>query len=44
MHTGFDFDFLQPNNLIHYPVNESTVNGAQVIVKNYRVAGHSRRT
>lgn len=40
MHTGFDFDFRDPSNLIHYPVNESMVNGAQVIVTNYSVAGH----
>lgn len=40
MHTGFDFDFRDPSDLIHYPVNESMVNGAQVIVTNYKVAGH----
>jgi ABC-type transport system involved in multi-copper enzyme maturation permease subunit len=40
MHTGFNFDFRDPSDLIHYPVNESMVNGARVIVKNYSVAGH----
>jgi hypothetical protein len=40
MHTSFDFDFRDPSDLIHYPVNESMVNGAQVIVTNYSVAGH----
>lgn len=40
MHTGFDFDFRDTSNLIHYPVNESMVNHAQVIVKSYDVAGH----
>jgi hypothetical protein len=40
MHTSFDFDFRDPSDLIHYPVNESMVNGAQVIVKNYGVVGH----
>jgi hypothetical protein len=37
---GVDFDFRDPSDLIHYPVNESTVNGAQVLIKNYGVAGH----
>jgi hypothetical protein len=40
VHTGFDFDFCDPSDLIEYPVNESMVNGAQVIIKNYSVAGH----
>jgi hypothetical protein len=40
MHTGFDFDFRDPSDLLHYPVNELMVNGAQLIVTNYRVAGH----
>ena len=40
MHTGFDFNFRDPSNLIHYPVNESIVNGAQVLIKNYNVVGH----
>lgn len=35
-----DFDFRDPSGLIHYPVNESTVNGAHVLIKNYNVAGH----
>lgn len=37
---GVDFDFRDPNDLIHYPVNESTVSGARVVIKNYSVAGH----
>ena len=37
---GVDFDFRDPSDLIHYPVNESTVNGAHVLIKNYSVAGH----
>jgi hypothetical protein len=37
---GVDFDFRDPSDLIHYPVNESTVDGAQVLIKNYSVAGH----
>jgi ABC-type transport system involved in multi-copper enzyme maturation permease subunit len=37
---GVDFDFRDPSGLIHYPVNESTVNGAHVLIKNYNVAGH----
>jgi hypothetical protein len=37
---GVDFDFRDPSGLIHYPVNESTVNGAHVLIKNYSVAGH----
>jgi hypothetical protein len=40
MHTGFDFDFRDPSDLIHYPVNELMVNGAQVLIKNYSVVGH----
>ena len=40
MHTSFDFDFRDPSDLIHYPVNELMVNGAQVLVRNYAVAGH----
>ena len=40
MHTGFDFDFRDPSDLIHYPVNESMMNGAQVLVRNYSVGGH----
>ena len=37
---GVDFDFRDPSDLIHYPVNESTVNGAHLLIKNYSVAGH----
>ena len=33
-------DFRDPSDLIHYPVNESTVNDAHVLIKNYSVAGH----
>jgi hypothetical protein len=40
MHTAFDFNFRDPSDLIHYPVNESMMNGVQLIVKNYSVAGH----
>ena len=40
MHTGFEIDFRDPNDLTHYPVNESMVNGAQVLIRNYSVAGH----
>src|SRR6185437_5220927 len=29
---GVDFDFRDPSGLIHYPVNESTVNGAHVLI------------
>jgi len=37
---GVDLDFRDPSGLIHYPVNEPTVNGAHVLIKNYNVAGH----
>lgn len=37
---GVDFDFRDPSDLIHYPVYESMVNGAHVLIKNYSVAGH----
>jgi ABC-type transport system involved in multi-copper enzyme maturation permease subunit len=37
---GVDFDFRDPSDVIHYPVNESTVSGVQVLIKNYSVAGH----
>jgi hypothetical protein len=37
---GVDFDFRDPSNVIHYPVNESTVNRARLLIKNYKVAGH----
>jgi hypothetical protein len=40
MHTGFDFDFRDPSDLIHYPVNESMVDAGQVLIKNYSVVGH----
>lgn len=39
-HAGFNFDFRDPSGLIQYPVNELMVNGAQVVIKNYSVAGH----
>jgi hypothetical protein len=40
MHTGFDFDFRDSSGLVHYPVNQAMVNGAQVLVRNYKLAGH----
>jgi hypothetical protein len=40
MHTRFDFYFRDTSDLVHYPVNESMVNGAQVLIKNYGVVGH----
>jgi hypothetical protein len=40
MHTGFDFNFRDPSDLIHYPVNESMMKGAQVLIRNYSVGGH----
>ena len=40
VHAGFNLDFRDPSDLIHYPVNASMVNSAQVLVRNYIVAGH----
>lgn len=40
MHTGVNLNFRDPSDLIRYPVNESMVNGAQVLIRNYDVAGH----
>jgi len=40
MHTGFNLVFRDPGGLIQYPVNESMVEGAQVLVRTYAVAGH----
>ncbi len=40
MHTGFNLDFRDPAGLVRYPVNESMVSGAQVLIRNYAAAGH----
>ncbi|HEX3436481.1 MAG TPA: hypothetical protein VHT24_06900 [Pseudacidobacterium sp.] len=33
-------DLRDPSNLIRYPVNESMISGAQVLIKNYNMVGH----